>query len=97
MGEYIDRKLFKEQFWDACRNCLSEDDIADLIDSAPSADVALVVHSKWIYRTRTVLQFFEDEWLECSNCKSLNGTMIKFNYCPNCGAKMDGKETNHDR
>ena len=25
----------------------------------------------------------------CSNCKSAVG-FVKFNYCPNCGAKMDG-------
>lgn len=34
---------------------------------------------------------FGDRYLLCSNCKSRNGSMITFNYCPNCGSKMDGE------
>ena len=32
---------------------------------------------------------FGKRYLRCSNCESENGLMIHFNYCPNCGAKMD--------
>lgn len=42
MAEYIEREALKDAFWSACKNCLSEDDIADLIDDAPAADVAPV-------------------------------------------------------
>jgi hypothetical protein len=46
MAEYIEREALKATFWSACKNCLSEDDIADLIDDAPAADVVPVVHGR---------------------------------------------------
>lgn len=57
------------------------------IRKLPMADVAPVVHGKWIYKK---------EWgrlitNECSICKQIlttqNGELM--NYCPHCGAKMD--------
>ena len=49
----------------------------------PAADVAPVVHGRWIMH--------DDEFgltCECSVCHI--ETMGDGNYCPNCGAKMDG-------
>ena len=57
---------------------------------APAADVAPVVHEKWLL----------DRWpswphRECSRCKIMI-TRTKevpdqyWQYCPNCGARMDG-------
>ena len=49
----------------------------------PAADVAPVVHGRWIMH--------DDEFgltCECSACHI--ETMGDGNYCPNCGAKMDG-------
>ena len=34
---------------------------------------------------------FGKEYYRCSNCKSRNGLNISFNYCFNCGAKMNKK------
>lgn len=63
------------------------------IEDAPAADVAPVVHGRWI----------EDESgiIICPKCKRGYNLIAKFtNYCPACGAKMDGKEganaDNHD-
>ena len=45
-----------------------------------------VVHGRWIwkpYDERT-------EILTCSVCASTEGALETYNYCPNCGAKMDG-------
>ena len=52
-----------------------------------SADVAPVVHGRWIMH--------DDEFgltCECSACHI--ETMGDGNYCPNCGAKMDGGNQN---
>ena len=49
----------------------------------PAADVAPVRHGRWIMH--------DDEFgltCECSVCHI--ETMGDGNYCPNCGAKMDG-------
>lgn len=51
-----------------------------------AADVAPVVHGKWIYG--------EDIDIQCSVCGADALTegdyrQIKSRYCPNCGAKMD--------
>ena len=55
----------------------------DLIDRCPTIDAVPVVHGRWI----DVREYCGDYM--CSNCETLYGTN-KFNYCPNCGAKMDG-------
>ena len=57
----------------------------ELIDDLPAADVAPVRHGRWIY----------DHWCEfkCSVCGEFSNSKPyrgKENYCPNCGAKMDG-------
>lgn len=53
---------------------------------APAADVAPVVHGRWME---------SGPLLECQSCgeiySRLGGNAGKlWNYCPNCGAKMDG-------
>ena len=57
---------------------------------APAADVAPVVHEKWLL----------DRWpswphRECSRCKIMIQRTKEvpdqyWQYCPNCGARMDG-------
>ena len=60
--------------------------IDDLME-IPPADVAPVRHARWIEVREKRL--FGEHYFICSNCKSRNGLMIPFNYCPNCGCKMD--------
>lgn len=62
----------------------------DIIKEIPAADVAEVVHEKWLL----------DRWpswphRECSRCKIMFPRTAEvadqyWQYCPNCGAKMDG-------
>ena len=57
------------------------------IQSAPTADVAEVKHGEWIEKP-----FLLGTSNFCSECDSFYGMPHgKYNYCPNCGAKMDGK------
>ena len=69
--------------------------------NAPAADVAPVRHGRWISLTECA-----NEGVYCSICnkkvwksdyawcskKSRN--KLRANYCPNCGAKMDGGNDN---
>ena len=62
----------------------SREDAADCIRYMDTVDVAPVVHGRWIMH--------DDEFgltCECSACHI--ETMGDGNYCPNCGAKMDGE------
>lgn len=61
-----------------------------VIKNIPSADVAPVVHGEWLV--------LDDRWefeeVKCSNCgcvEYFNKGWKKFNYCPHCGARMDGE------
>lgn len=105
MGDYIERDALKEKFVGACKNCLSEDDIADLIDDMPAADVAPVVHARWVecdWLEPCVHGFgtirYKNKGMKCTNCVHVfkNDILWKNNYCPNCGAKMDLKELPHE-
>ena len=63
--------------------------ISDLIADAPTVDAVEVVHGRWEPRT-DVFGF-----VRCSVCHDCNiyddwADGKKWNYCPNCGAKMDG-------
>lgn len=63
----------------------------DVLRNAPTADVEQVKHAYWIETPYD----FSQSWLafaRCSNCHSPT-PVVKYKYCPCCGAKMDGKET----
>ena len=55
----------------------------------PTADVVEVKHGKWKYVDGDL--GYSD--LECSECGAITVFFDdeRFNYCPNCGAKMDGE------
>ena len=59
----------------------------DIMSDIPTADVAPVVHGRWILRKEPDGRLC----FGCSNCgKSENKhTAIKGKYCWSCGAKMD--------
>ncbi len=61
---------------------------AMIADAIPAADVAPVRHGCW---ERVIPSKSAAKWstrVSCSNCHSAG--YAHHNYCPNCGAKMDG-------
>lgn len=86
MAEYINREKAKRLFHIEYAYAA-----AQLLDEIPSADVAPVVHGRWIYEEETL---FTPSGYRCSVCRRprwLSPDVPEaFKYCPNCGAKMDG-------
>ena len=75
------------------------DDIYQAINDAPTVDAVEVVHGRW--NTTCLTGGFAEEWgYVCSVCGCIvsdksrlgkyQGSNQQLNYCPNCGAKMDG-------
>lgn len=54
--------------------------------SIPAADVAPVVHGRWVPTESPFMNECED----CSVCGYRTVWGHRYNYCPNCGARMDG-------
>ena len=95
MDEYINRKDICEAIsYDMCDPCLLYSycegcyvhDLLLLIKNTPAADVAEVRHGGWIQGD------YYDVGDVCSECDfDSNIDHCCWRYCPNCGAKMDGK------
>lgn len=102
MAEYIKREALKERFrkrleWlkkdvhdeysgallDGCEYDM------ELIDEIPAIDVAPVVHGQWVKHYRSGTTVADGYVSTC--CDMWNAR--KSNYCPNCGAKMDGGDS----
>ena len=94
MAEYIKRKAVIDLITRRYENpeiCTQE------INSIPAADVAPVVHARWIHsRYDDCSEQFE--LVKCSQCNHEAYAMAFYvrggNYCPACGAKMDGGADN---
>ena len=63
----------------------------------PAVDAAPVVHGRWINYPECLGYdgAYCDENIVCSNCESvwniIDNDTDRFDYCPCCGAKMDGE------
>lgn len=93
MAEYIEREAlinWAKEFYPNDKHFVSG------IMNAPTADVTEVRHGKWIES--------EDDYyglyiIKCSLCREVwcfevedDVKLMNYNYCPNCGARMDGKD-----
>ena len=58
----------------------------DIMSDIPAADVAPVVHGRWLLRHEGAGHYWE-----CSVCQENPCIYVTKNtkFCPNCGAKMD--------
>lgn len=78
---YIDFSSYKE--------CPDEDDVKAWLDEQPTIEEEPVRHGEWVIVDATSY----DDVCTCSECGGFAPSgFIKSNYCPKCGAKMDGKE-----
>ena len=91
MSKYIDAdRLYK----DITRSIDYCEDILEIVERQPAADVAEVRHGRWIDYSDE----YDGGYYECSVCGEpwvfIDGTPKdnNANYCPNCGAKMDEVE-----
>ena len=88
MAEYIERKeamniAFKSPFF--------SDSLMEEIKAIPAADVAPVRHGRWVHEH--ISEGYA--WVICSECEAVIHKILinkRLNYCPNCGAIMDGEE-----
>ena len=63
--------------------------VIETIKIMHAADVEEVKHGQWIEVDDGVL-IGNGKHIECSECGTWRKDKQKLNYCPNCGAKMDG-------
>ena len=92
MAEYINRAELISNLKEFANEQLTPL-IENLIQKQPTADVAEVRHGKWL----TWEEQFPDRkptkknnlGVFCNNCHSHADNMT--DYCPNCGARMDGE------
>lgn len=94
MFEYIDLeavlKDFKERYCSPCKGAGKDHNGCKCdvcwVENLPSADVAPVVHGRWVKHYRSGTTVAEGYVSTC--CDMWNNR--KSDYCPNCGARMDG-------
>jgi rubrerythrin len=89
----IDADKFKERiqqqiteyFTSAAGGYMLAEDVIDDLDAFPTEDVVEVVHGTWLPGK---YEFMERS--VCSVCEAVFEGGDNWNYCPKCGAKMDG-------
>lgn len=90
MAEYINREKAKHLLHIEYAYAAEQ-----LLDEIPAADVAPVVHGLWISWEEAGNFVPSPDRHECSVCHDaaqvlVNGFELLSDYCPSCGAKMDG-------
>ena len=100
MAEYIEREAAKdamtskfnedvEMYGVEIPECFDSETANNILDALPAADVKEVVHGEWL----PIIDANEDgspyqSGVYCSECGHCD--VSEYNFCPNCGAKMEG-------
>lgn len=79
MSKYIDRAAL----FNSLSGAKTVEEIFAAIQAAPAADVQEIRRGRWENDGHT---------LACSNCHTINIRGVAWNYCPNCGSRMDKEE-----
>ena len=90
MAEYIEREALDKALTVAAANDKDKNrrtwaKAICVLHDLQAADVAPVVHGRWLCVDTDTEQFFL-----CNRCKKKE--FWESNYCPNCGARMDGDD-----
>lgn len=90
MDDLILKAAAKEVIRDGVVNGSMVVRLWDIIDKVPTIDAIQVVHGRWMNIPD------KPEWDQkmCSICGEY--FCCQGNYCPNCGAKMDGERRDDD-
>ena len=89
---YDKEKCFSEENCKTCeKSCLWR----KIVSVAPTVDAAPVVHGRWEKEDQSGISI--DGYMVCSVCNVMipkadynRYCLHRLNFCPNCGAKMDG-------
>ena len=96
MAEYIERSAAIEAAKHAWAKGLEP---SQYIEALPAADVASVVHGRWICEWNTDLGTTTVICSRCKDAREVRGCYVSTggegmydedDYCPHCGAMMDG-------
>ena len=74
------------------------------VEMVPAADVEPVRYGKWVPGKEIARTLLGDETLaieysdfRCSSCgRRYQEYVLDYRYCPNCGARMDKEEADHE-
>ena len=100
--EYIERdelfEIIAERNRNTCNGNLSCLQMKRMVENIPAADVAEVVHGEWIpldeeydiAKCGICGEVYEVGEGPLSNRELFSMFREVYNFCPNCGAKMDG-------
>lgn len=91
MGEYIEREALLDDLDAAAKHggmgAIISQTLQRYVKRAPAADVAPVRHGRRVD--------YGGFYCRCSQCE---GTLpVCSNYCPNCGARMDGARNGKEK
>lgn len=74
----------------------------EIAENLPAVEAAPVVHARWIEYPLCLgyVGAYSEDHIVCSNCKSvwsiIDNDTERFDYCPACGAKLDGERRESD-
>ena len=87
MADYVSKEQIINWFrpYGMCDDPIPFETLVSDLRDMKAADVAQVVHAHWIFNRGSC---------SCSHCGGI--TECPLYYCPQCGAKVDGKGVRYD-
>lgn len=84
------------EYWRAGTQAMIDKMFPQIIDDTPTIEVKQVEHGRW--KVAKSSEGLPTNRFVCSECMGLVQISVycyhcMFNYCPNCGARMDGENT----